>query len=515
MTDKLKLFIREKLTFEEQNQLMLYVDDGNLDGINKFITDYNLLSEFQSILAETVRNDNLEFTSNYRFWTIIKYSTDPMLPGVAVEGDELKLVANWWDYHTRGEYVLFELEDLLKFIKTDVNNEIFEDGRYIRPFYIGNDVDVEKHEWNGITFYVTEPNDQKLDYQHGNRIQWDEDNLVLAIKYCFKMAIQIITRDAVTVSCKIKSIDVKKVPGKCPSWRATVHYKLTGESITQKTEEEWPSVELFKLPSTKLNKTSLLEDCCYYVIRSINKNYSIVQDTKIEREKNKLKTMIKEEYSKIGISNVEFSDSGTDIDVKEIKLIEQGIQYKIGYRVIEALLVDKEKCEKIDNVDLLIMEDLTPSTRYCYIEKSLEDNRRECQLVCSDIAAKKKVVTDELNSKYEEILANITSKKNELAELTTRLQEKIPDIKVGARMRSIKLNYWEYDYKLEITFESTLIKNGSYVVEHSLSSKIYIDELYAKILRKRIPQKSVNRKSTTIKGTEDKLFTFGDEGEEI
>lgn len=515
MTDKLKLFINEKLTLEEQNQLMLYVDDGNIDGINKFITDYKLLSEFQSILAEMVRDDNLEFTSNYRFWTIISHcSTEPMLPGVTVDEGKLELT-NWWRSSARGEYVLFELEDLLKFIKADVNNELFEDDRYIRPFYIGNEVDVEKHEWNGITFYVTEPNDQKLDYQHGNRIQWDEDNLVLAIKYCFKMAIQIITRDAITVSCKIKAIDVKKRTGKYPSWGATVQYKLTGESVTQKTEEEWSSVE-FTLPSTKLNKTSLLKNCCYYVINSINENYSIVQDTKTEREKNKLKTMIKEEYSKIGISDVEFSDSGNRIHVNDINLIENGIQYNIGKR-INALLVDAEKIGKIESVPLVIQRDLTPSTNYYYLDKSLEDNRWECQLVCSEIARKKKVVTDELNSKYEEILANIARMKNEISELATKLQEKIPDVTVSTRIRSIHANYYgcKYDYKLDIDFHSTLIKSGYYNVEYWLSSDLDVDELYTRILRKRIPQKSVNKKSTVIKGTEDKSFTFGDEGEEI
>ena len=30
MTDKLKLFIKEKLTLEEQDQLLSYVDDGNI-----------------------------------------------------------------------------------------------------------------------------------------------------------------------------------------------------------------------------------------------------------------------------------------------------------------------------------------------------------------------------------------------------------------------------------------------------------------------------------------------------
>lgn len=514
MTDKLKLFIKEKLTLNEQNQLMLYVDDGNIDGINKFITDYSLLSEFQSILAEMVRTDDLEFTSNYKFWTITTYSSyNPMSSGVFVENGELKL--SRWGHDRAGDgYVLFKLEDLLKFIKTDVNNEIFQDDRYIRPFYIGNDVDAERHEWNGITFYVTEPNDQKLDYQYGNRIQWDEDNLVLAIKYCFKMAIQLITRDAVTVNCKIKTIDVKKQTGKHPAWRATVHYKLTGESITQKTEEEWPSVE-FTIPSTKLNKTSLLKSCSY-VIDSIKENYSIVQDTKMEREKNNLKTMIKEEYSKIGISNVEFSDNRDWIDVKDIKLIENGIQYNIDFD-IEALLVDEERLEKIDNLDLLIREDLTPSTRYYRLEKSLDDNRRECQAVCSEIARKKKFVTDELNSKYEEIRADIISKKNEVAELTTKLQEKIPDLTVSTRIDTTYGSYngCRYDYELKITFESTLIKNGYYSVEYPISSNLYPDELYARVLRKRIPQKSVNRKSTGIKGTEDKSFTFGDEGEEI
>lgn len=515
MTDKLKLFISEKLTLEEQNQLMLYVDDGNIDGINKFITDYSLLAEFQSILAEMVRNDDLEFTSNYKFWTIIsRASTKPMSPGVKFEDGKLKLTT-WWHVTARDGYVLFKLEDLLKFIKTDANNKIFEDDRYIGPFYIGDDIDAERHEWNGITFYVTESNDQKLDYQYGNRVQWDEDNLVSAIKYCFKMAIQIITHDAVTVSCKIKAIDVKKRTGKYPSWGATVQYKLTGESITQKTDEEWPSVEL-TLPSTKLNKTSLLKDCCYYVINSINKNYSIVQDTKIEREKNKLKTMIKEEYSKIGISNVELSDSKTTIDVNDIKLIENGIQYNVRYS-IEALLVDEEKRGKIDNIDLLIEEDLTPSTTFYYIEKSFEDNRRKCQLVCSEIATKKKVVTDELNSKYEEILADTISRKNELTELTTKLQKKIPDLTVSTRTDSRygSSSGCRYRYILEITFKSTLLKDGSYVVEYQLSNKINIDELYAKILRRRIAQKSVNRKSTAIRGAEDKLFTFGDEGEEI
>ena len=34
MTDKLKLFIKEKLTLEEQDQLLSYVDDGNI-GWNK------------------------------------------------------------------------------------------------------------------------------------------------------------------------------------------------------------------------------------------------------------------------------------------------------------------------------------------------------------------------------------------------------------------------------------------------------------------------------------------------
>lgn len=512
MTDKLKLFIKEKLTLEEQDQLLSYVDDGNIDGINKFITDYSLLTEFQSILAEMVRNDNLEFTSKYKFWTIIRHNSyNPMSSGIEFKNGKLELGRGL----DTSRYVLFKLEDLLKFIKTDVNNEIFEDNRYIRPFYIGNDVDVERHEWNGITFYVTEPNDQKLDYQHGNRIQWDEDNLVSAIKYCFKMAIQIITRDTVTVNCRIKSIDVKKRTGRYPSWTATVHYKLTGESITQKTEEEWPSVE-FKLPSTKLNKTSLLDGCCYYVIESINNNYSIVQDTKIEREKNKLKTMIKEEYSKIGILNVEFSDSGNRIDVDDIKLIENGIQYNIGYH-IEALLVDKEKLEKIDDVDLHIEEDFTSATRYYYMEESLEDNRKKCQLTCSEISTKKKVVTDELNSKYEEILSDIISRKNELAELTTKLQKKIPDLTVSTQTISIYQNYrgCRYTYELTIKFESTLIKDGAYVVEYPLSSNLYVDELYAKVLRSRIPQKNVNRKSTAIRGTEDKSFTFGDEGEEI
>jgi hypothetical protein len=513
MTDKLKLFIKEKLTFEEQNQLLSYVDDGDIDGINKFITDYSLLTEFQSILAEMVRNNDLEFTSKYKFWTILSHhSSAPMAPGVMFKEDKLELTT--WGRAHRG-YVLFKIEDLLKFIKTDVNNEIFKDDRYIRPFYIGNDIDAERHEWNGITFYVTEPNDQKLDYQYGNRIQWDEDNLVSAIKYCFKMAIQIITRDAVTVNCKIKAIDVKKRTGKYPSWRATVHYKLTGESITQRTEEEWPSVE-FTLPSTKLNKTSLLEDCCKYVINSINTNYSIVPDTKIEREKNNLKKMIKEEYNKIGISNVGVSDAGDMVDVNHIKLIENGIQYGIKYN-IEAQLVDEERLEKIDNVDLLIKRDLTPSTSYYRIEKSLDDNRRECQLVCAEIAKQKKVVTDELNSKYEEILSNYISKKNEIAELTTKLQEKIPDLTVGIRIESTYGSYngCRYNYMLTITLESSLIKNGSYVVEYPLSSNLYADELYARILRKRIPQKTVNRKSTSIKGTEDKLFTFGDEGEDI
>lgn len=515
MTDKLKLFIKEKLTFEEQDQLLSYVDDGDLDGINKFITDHSLLTEFQSILAEMVRNNNLELTSKYKFWTIlVNHYSEPVSPGVTFDEDKLKLIRAWYD-SAHGSYVLFKIEDLLKFIKTDVNNEIFENDRYISPFYIGNDVDAERHEWNGITFYVTEPNDQKLDYQHGNRIQWDEDNLVLAVKYCFKMAIQIITRDAVTVNCKIKAIDVKKRTGKYPSWRATVHYKLTGQSVTQKTGEEWPSVE-FTLPSTKLNKTSLLDNCCYHVINSINTNYSVVLDTKIEREKNNLKTMIKEEYSKIGISDVKLADYGNMIDVKDIKLIENGIQYDIKY-VIRALLVDEEKLGKIDNVDLLIKEDLTPSASYYYTEKALEDNRKECEAVCAEIETKKKVVTDELTNKYDEILADTARRKNELMELTTKLQEKIPDLTVSTRTNSTHQNYSGciYTYTLGITFRSALIKNGFYEVEHPLSRNLDVNELYTRILRKRIPQKTVNRKSTSIKGTEDKSFTFGDEGEDI
>ena len=512
MTDQLKTFINTKLTSDEREELLSFVDDGDIDNINRFISDTRLLAEFQSVLASLIRKEGLKLTSRYKFWTIVFRDTSWRInrSGVSFKEGELKLVPDFSADPI--QTVLFKFEDLLEFIRKDVDNKIFEEGRYIRPFYIGEDIEVTQHEYDGITFYVTERSDHKLDYQYGNRVQWDEDNLVSAIKSCFKMSLHLVTNDTSVISCKIKSIDVKKSTGKYAEWYATVQYKLIGESVIPLNSKEWMEVTL-NLPTTKLNKTSLLHTECDKIIGSIKTNYSVTSDLKQERELNKLKMMIADEYNKIGIPQVTFLSYRSSLDVTDIHLTEDGVKYTI-MSSIYAKLVDENKLAKIGNLKIEDHEDLSASRCYNYAD-SLEDNRKKCQTACAEIKSKKKVLAEKINTLYNKALIDTNNRQDEIAQLITKLQTKIPDITVEVKTCSEHQSFSRYRHNMTITFKSPLLKDTSYVVNNWLDSEISVEDMYNRVLKKRIPQKSVSRKSKVIKGTEAKLFTFGDDGEEI